>query len=58
MMPAAFGWILPLGGLALIFAGGVLSQDRVVRARRDAEVAGWEALARRSDLQWRGDHQD
>lgn len=51
MMPAAFGWILPLGGLALIFVGAVLFPDRVVRARRDAEAAYWAVLARRNYFQ-------
>lgn len=52
MMPA-FGWILPLGGLALLFAGAVLFPDRVAKARDDAAIASWKARARRHRLAWR-----
>lgn len=48
-MPAMFGWILPLGGLALMLVGAVLFPDRVARARDDAAIASYEARARRYD---------
>jgi hypothetical protein len=57
-LPAAFGWILPVGGLALLFAGARLFPSRVARAREDAAVAGWAARARRYDLQCRGCDED